>query len=63
MKCIECEAATEVLRTYQNADGATKRRRYCVECGVRFTTRERVDQTSREPVVESVVESDDELND
>jgi transcriptional regulator NrdR family protein len=63
MKCIECEAATEVLRTYHNVDGAIKRRRHCVECGARFTTRERADQSSIEPVVESVVELDDELND
>lgn len=43
MKCIECEGPTEVMNTYQNADGATKRRRKCIVCKARFTTRERAD--------------------
>jgi transcriptional regulator NrdR family protein len=48
MKCIECEAATEVMNTYQNADGVTKRRRKCTICNARFTTRERAEGRERE---------------
>jgi transcriptional regulator NrdR family protein len=55
MKCIECEAPTEVMNTYQNADGNTRRRRQCTYCKVRFTTRERAE--GREP--ERVEESDE----
>jgi transcriptional regulator NrdR family protein len=53
MKCIECEGATEVLATYQNADGVTKRRRKCSICNARFTTRERAEGREREKVEES----------
>ena len=52
MKCIECEGATEVLNTYQNADGMTKRRRKCVICNARFTTRERPEGIERRKVEE-----------
>ena len=40
MRCVTCGEATRVLTTYQNEDGRTKRRRECVECKMRFTTRE-----------------------
>jgi len=48
MKCIECEGPTEVLATYQNADGITKRRRKCWACNFRFTTRERAEGREKE---------------
>lgn len=40
MKCVKCGYATRVTTTYQNADQTTKRRRECIDCGFRFTTRE-----------------------
>ena len=46
MKCAKCTGPTEVLVTYQNADNSTRRRRKCVECGVRFTTREHLEPGS-----------------
>lgn len=39
MKCLECEARTEVLETIQRPHG-TRRRRRCLECEYRFTTTE-----------------------
>lgn len=41
MKCVKCGGATEVTTTYQNENNTTKRRRQCMVCGLRFTTRER----------------------
>lgn len=32
--------------TYQNVDNSTRRRRKCVECGIRFTTREHLEPSS-----------------
>lgn len=58
MKCIECGGITEVLQTYQNADGVTKRRRKCWECNARFTTRERAEQREKESVVPEQEEND-----
>lgn len=39
MRCTECGERTEVLETKQQ-DQATRRRRQCLVCGVRFTTTE-----------------------
>lgn len=46
MKCVKCAGVTEVLVTYQNADNSTRRRRKCVDCSVRFTTREHLEPDS-----------------
>ena len=46
MKCAKCTGPTEVLVTYQNADNSTRRRRKCMECGIRFTTREHLEPGS-----------------
>lgn len=43
---MKCAGSTEVLMTCQNADNSTRRRRKCVECGVRFTTREHLEPSS-----------------
>jgi transcriptional regulator NrdR family protein len=40
MKCLRCESATGVVTTYQNENGVTRRRRECLRCAFRFTTRE-----------------------
>lgn len=40
MKCPTCSAATRVTSTYQNEDGRVRRRRECLVCKKRFTTRE-----------------------
>ena len=40
MNCIKCGRETQVLTTYQNANGTTRRRRECNHCELRFTTRE-----------------------
>lgn len=48
MKCVVCDGRTVVSSTYQNADGVTKRRRECVECDYRFTTRERPERAGLE---------------
>lgn len=45
MKCLVCGHNTIVTSTYQNADNKTKRRRECVACGFRFTTREFAEKT------------------
>jgi len=46
MKCPECNGVTEVLVTYQNADNSTRRRRKCMDCAIRFTTREHLEPGS-----------------
>jgi transcriptional regulator NrdR family protein len=48
MKCIECNGRTTVTTTYQNEDGRTKRRRKCLSCGFRFTTREHAESNTPE---------------
>lgn len=40
MKCVKCAGDTRVLTTYQNEDGRVRRRRACIDCEYRFTTRE-----------------------
>jgi transcriptional regulator NrdR family protein len=44
MNCIKCGEDTRVTTTYQNANGITRRRRICLFCDFRFTTRERADE-------------------
>ena len=46
MRCIECGEDTRVLTTYQNEDGRVKRRRECVVCKTRFTTRENAENAT-----------------
>lgn len=43
MKCLRCRDFTHVTTTYQNENGVTRRRRQCLKCGFRFTTRETPD--------------------
>lgn len=43
MKCLRCRGVTNVTTTYQNENGTTRRRRQCLECDFRFTTRENPD--------------------
>lgn len=43
MKCIKCQARTTVSTTYQNSINITRRRRICLSCDFRFTTRESPD--------------------
>jgi transcriptional regulator NrdR family protein len=43
MNCIKCGEDTRVATTYQNANGVTRRRRICIFCDFRFTTREKAD--------------------
>lgn len=43
MKCLRCGARTDVTTTYQNQINITRRRRECLKCGFRFTTRETPD--------------------
>lgn len=50
MKCIECGGRTTVTTTYQNEDGRTKRRRKCLSCGFRFTTREHAESNIPEEI-------------
>lgn len=50
MRCIECGEDTRVLTTYQNEDGRVKRRRECIVCKTRFTTREHPEATTGAPV-------------
>ena len=40
MRCVKCAGDTRVLTTYQNEDGRVRRRRVCIDCEYRFTTRE-----------------------
>jgi len=44
MNCIKCGEDTRVTTTYQNANGVTRRRRICIFCDLRFTTREKADE-------------------
>ena len=44
MNCIKCGECTRVTTTYQNANGVTRRRRICLFCDFRFTTREKADE-------------------
>ena len=48
MKCPSCKSATRVIRTTQ-ADSETIRRRQCVLCGLRTTTREKFITHAGEP--------------
>jgi transcriptional regulator NrdR family protein len=48
MNCIKCGAETRVTTTYQNANGITRRRRICLSCDFRFTTREKADENDVE---------------
>jgi hypothetical protein len=43
MKCIKCKSKTVVSTTYQNSISITRRRRVCLSCEFRFTTREKPD--------------------
>lgn len=43
MKCLKCRGVTNVTTTYQNENGTTRRRRQCLQCDFRFTTRENPD--------------------
>lgn len=38
--CPECGAETSVISSRENSDGTIRRRRECLLCGQRFTTRE-----------------------
>ena len=40
MNCVKCGEATSVSTTYQNSNNTTRRRRICLHCDFRFTTRE-----------------------
>jgi len=40
VNCIKCGEATNVSTTYQNSNNTTRRRRICLHCDFRFTTRE-----------------------
>ena len=40
MNCIKCGEGTNVSTTYQNSNNTTRRRRICLHCDFRFTTRE-----------------------
>lgn len=40
MNCIKCGEPTRVSTTYQNDNNSTRRRRICLVCDFRFTTRE-----------------------
>jgi transcriptional regulator NrdR family protein len=51
MNCIKCGEDTRVTTTYQNANGITRRRRICLFCDFRFTTRERADERDIERAV------------
>lgn len=48
MNCIKCNEDTRVTTTYQNANGITRRRRICLFCDFRFTTREKADERDLE---------------
>jgi transcriptional regulator NrdR family protein len=43
VNCIKCGEGTSVSTTYQNVNGVTRRRRICLHCDFRFTTREAPD--------------------
>lgn len=42
MICPECACATTVMETREQSDGSIRRRRRCLECGMRFTTMETI---------------------
>jgi hypothetical protein len=44
MNCISCNGETAVLDKRDSIDNVTRRRRKCLECGFRFTTRETADE-------------------
>ena len=48
MNCIKCGEDTRVTTTYQNVNGITRRRRICLFCDFRFTTREKADERDME---------------
>lgn len=51
MKCPVCDSKTRVTTTYWNKLNSNRRRRECVNCHYRFTTRE-VIQVDADPVPE-----------
>lgn len=56
MKCVKCGARSCVTLTYQNQNNTVKRRRECLECQHRFTTRE-IATTEKISVKEAVAAS------
>jgi len=40
MNCIICKNGTEVIDKRTSEDNITRRRRQCLKCGVRFSTKE-----------------------
>lgn len=44
MNCVKCGEATNVSTTYQNSNNTTRRRRICLHCDFRFTTRESAEE-------------------
>jgi len=40
VNCVKCGETTSVSTTYQNSNNTTRRRRICLHCDFRFTTRE-----------------------
>ncbi|MBT3218814.1 MAG: transcriptional repressor NrdR [Proteobacteria bacterium] len=42
MRCPECNADSRVIDS-RTGENSTRRRRQCTECGVRFTTQERIE--------------------
>ena len=48
MTCPECACATTVMETREQIDGSIRRRRKCLECGMRFTTMETIWKDKRE---------------
>ena len=44
MNCVKCGEATNVSTTYQNSNNTTRRRRICLHCDFRFTTRENAEE-------------------
>lgn len=51
MKCPDCNGKTRVTTTYWNKSNSNRRRRECVHCYHRFTTREII-QMETEPAPE-----------
>ena len=47
MQCHLCKAKTDVIDTRLQRDGGVKRRRQCQDCNTRFTSIERLQDTSR----------------
>jgi len=44
VNCVKCGEATNVSTTYQNSNNTTRRRRICLHCDFRFTTRENAEE-------------------